>query len=110
MTAYRVPFPMPPVMAATRYLSPGAWRLRQAPRRKAGMWQVRDDRNDVLAVVYSHVADARVMAAAPRMLSALKALALAAPHSQAYVEALNCAEALLKELDQSADTPRGLTP
>lgn len=64
--ADRVSFTMPPLVAS-RHLSPGVWRLRPAPRRKAGMWQVRDGRNDVVADVYDQ-ADAQLMVSSKTLL------------------------------------------
>lgn len=65
-TADRVPFTMP-TLAASRHLSPGIWRLRRAPRRKAGMWQVRDGRNDAVADVYDQ-ADAQLITSSKTLL------------------------------------------
>lgn len=64
--AERVPFTLPPVLT-NRHLSPGVWRLRQASRRKAGMWQVRDGRNDAVADVYDK-ADAQLMVSSKTLL------------------------------------------
>jgi len=65
----RLPFALPRVTAPTSDLSPGAWRLRPAPRRKAGMWQVRDGRNDVVADVYDK-ADAQLIVSSKALLLA----------------------------------------
>jgi len=64
--ADRASFTIPPVVAS-RHLSPGVWRLRPARGRKAGMWQVRDGRNDVVADVYDE-ADAQLMVSSKTQL------------------------------------------
>lgn len=66
-TADRLRFAMPRALAATYNFSPGAWRLRPMPRRQAGMWQVRDGRNDVVADVYDK-ADAQLMVSSKALL------------------------------------------
>jgi len=64
----RLPFGMPLVAAHNRF-SAGAWRLRapKQSRRKAGMWQVWDGQNDLVADVYSE-ADARLIVSSKALL------------------------------------------
>ncbi|HJR14261.1 MAG TPA: hypothetical protein VJ833_10225 [Rhodanobacteraceae bacterium] len=66
----RLPF-AEPFVAATSSFSAGAWRLRAAKefRRKSGMWNVWDGRNDVVADVYSE-ADARLIVSSKALLLA----------------------------------------
>lgn len=57
----------------TAHFSPRPWRVTKS-RRKGWFYEVRDVRGDVLAVTYDGPDDARLMAAAPRLLASLKHL------------------------------------
>jgi len=81
----------------TAQRSRGPWTVKFNRRRN--WWEVHNGRRDPISVVYTGEPDARLMAASPRLLAALKALARAKPYSQAYVVALNQAQALVEELN-----------
>ena len=49
------------------------WTVRRSRRRVAGYWEVRNGKG-VVAIVYTSEADAREMAAAPKLLGSLKHL------------------------------------
>lgn len=74
-----------------------AWQHRPAPRRKSGIWEVRDGYNCTVAEVYQEV-DARLIAAAPRLRRALTALMQAGQSDHARADALAQAQALLREV------------
>ncbi|MGH8190751.1 MAG: hypothetical protein ACREP2_04830 [Rhodanobacteraceae bacterium] len=75
------------------FLTPGAWRPRYAARRTHKFWQAVDGARDPLADVYTTEADARVMAASPRMLHVLQALVRAGQSTHAHAEAIAAANA-----------------
>lgn len=75
----------------------GPWTVKFNARRN--WWEVHNGRRDPIAVVYTGKPDAEIMAASLRLLAALKALARAKPYTQAYVAALNTAQALAAELN-----------
>lgn len=97
-------FPEYPVSYRAPLVSPCgrfAWRHRLSPwrRRNHRMWQVRDGLNDAVADVYTGEADARLIAAAPRLARALKTLVLMGhPDHPACEAALAQAQTLLNEL------------
>lgn len=77
------------------------WRHRLSPqhRRKHGMWQVQDGLNDAIADVYTGEADARLIAAAPRLARALRILVMAGhPNHPAREAAIAEAQAILREV------------
>jgi hypothetical protein len=76
---------------------PRHWTARRSKRRVAPYWEVRNTRG-VMAVVYGKQADAELMAAAPRLLTALTALVRAKPGTQAHDAAHKAAMALVDEL------------
>lgn len=73
-----------------------AWQYRPAPRRKSGIWEVRDGYNCTVAEVYQEV-DARLITAAPRLRRALTALMQSGQSDHARAEALAEAQAILRE-------------
>lgn len=91
--SYRVPFAMPRGRFAWRH------RLSLQRRRQHRMWQVRDGRNDAVADVYTDEADARLIAAAPRLARALKILVMVGhPDHPAREAAIAQAQTILNEL------------
>ena len=81
----------------TTRLSPGKWIVVWNRRRR--WWEIRDGNGEAIAIGYDGKPDAEVMAASKRLYVALKALIRAKPYSQAYVAALNAAQALVDELN-----------
>lgn len=73
------------------------WTVREAPRRTRRLIEIRNGRGPV-AVVYTNERDARLMAAAPRLLQALKAFVRAGQSFHAHAEAIAQAKALITEL------------
>jgi len=73
------------------------WTVREAPRRARPLIEIRNGRGPV-AVVYTNERDARLMAAAPRMLNVLRALLRAGQSTQAHADAIADAKALIAEV------------
>ena len=73
------------------------WTVREAPRRVRPLIEIRNGRGPV-AVVYTNERDARLMAASPRLLQALKAFVRAGQSAHAYMEAIAQAKALIAEV------------
>lgn len=74
------------------------WTVQKSRSRKHPVLFVMNGRRDPIAMVYTDEHDAALMAAAPRLLSALKALTRAKPYTATHVAALNVSEKLLAEL------------
>lgn len=73
------------------------WTVSAASRRVRQLLEIRNGRGTV-AIVYTNEADARLMAAAPRMLHALEAFVRAGQSKVARAEAMAAAKALIAEV------------